>query len=81
MGVNVAFTPISNQMNTIYINEAGLYQLIMKSKLPIADKFQDWVTGDLLPKIRKIGQCCQDNYLESLPRLLNSTARYPKIEI
>jgi len=45
-----------NQKNTIYINEAGLYQLIMKSKLEIAEQFQDWVTDDLLPKIRKIGQ-------------------------
>ena len=37
-----------NQKNTIYINEPGLYQLIMKSKLKEAEKFQDWITDDLL---------------------------------
>jgi prophage antirepressor-like protein len=44
------------EKNTIYINEAGLYQLIMRSKLPSAVAFQLWVTSELLPKVRKIGQ-------------------------
>lgn len=53
----------NNQKNTIYINEAGLYQLIMKSKLKIAEQFQDWITDELLPKIRKISQY---KYLQQL---------------
>lgn len=37
------------------INEAGLYRLIMRSRTWKADAFQDWVTGEVLPTIRKTG--------------------------
>ncbi len=41
--------------NMTIINESGLYSLIMASKLPNAKKFKKWVTGDVLPSIRKTG--------------------------
>ena len=37
------------------ISEAGLYTLILKSTLPAAEKFQDWVTEEVLPSLRKTG--------------------------
>lgn len=37
------------------VNEGGLYRLIMRSNLPAADAFQDWVTDEVLPTIRKTG--------------------------
>lgn len=37
------------------ISESGLYRLIMKSVMPAARPFQDWVTRDVLPAIRKTG--------------------------
>ncbi|WBU63119.1 BRO-N domain-containing protein [Paracoccus aerodenitrificans] len=37
------------------INEAGLYKLILRSNKPEAKEFQDWVTGEVLPRIRKTG--------------------------
>ena len=37
----------------IFINESGLYSLILSSKLPNAKKFKKWVTGEVLPSIRK----------------------------
>lgn len=37
------------------INESGLYSLILSSKLPRAKQFKHWVTGDVLPAIRKHG--------------------------
>ena len=37
------------------INESGLYTLIIKSNLPKAKKFRKWVTGEVLPSIRKNG--------------------------
>ncbi len=36
-----------------YINEAGLYSLILSSKLPSAKAFRKWVTKEVLPSIRK----------------------------
>ena len=44
------------QNHTKLINEAGLYQLIMKSKMPKAIEFQTWVTSDVLPSLRKTGK-------------------------
>ena len=43
-------------MKTIYITEAGLYQLIFRSKMSYAQQFQKWVLEDVLPSIRKIGR-------------------------
>lgn len=40
---------------TIFINESGLYSLILSSKLPSAKKFKRWVTSEVLPTIRKTG--------------------------
>lgn len=37
------------------INESGLYKLVLASKKPNAIKFQDWVTSQVLPSIRKTG--------------------------
>ena len=40
---------------TIFINESGLYSLILSSKLPNAKAFKKWVTSEVLPSIRKHG--------------------------
>jgi len=37
------------------VSESGLYKLIMRSNKPEAREFQDWVTRDVLPAIRKDG--------------------------
>jgi len=37
------------------IPERDLYRLVMKSKLPAAEQFEDWVVGQVLPSIRKTG--------------------------
>lgn len=37
------------------INESGLYSLILSSKMPKAKEFKRWVTGEVLPAIRKTG--------------------------
>lgn len=39
----------------ICINESGLYSLILSSKLPTAKRFKRWVTGEVLPSIRRHG--------------------------
>ncbi|MFJ9606334.1 Bro-N domain-containing protein [Kitasatospora sp. NPDC101176] len=35
------------------VSEAGLYRLVMRSRKPTARPFQEWVTGDLLPSVRR----------------------------
>ena len=39
----------------IFINESGLYSLILSSNLPNAKKFKRWVTSEVLPTLRKEG--------------------------
>lgn len=38
-----------------FINESGLYDLILESKKPEAKAFRRWVTSEVLPSIRKTG--------------------------
>ena len=40
---------------TTFINESGLYALVLASKLPQAKAFKRWVTSEVLPAIRKDG--------------------------
>jgi prophage antirepressor-like protein len=55
-GGNDSLLPYNYQANTIYINEAGLYQLIFSSKMSYAEEFQQFVFEDVLPSIRKTGK-------------------------
>jgi prophage antirepressor-like protein len=49
---------------TKIIPESDLYRLVMKSTLPSAEKFQDWVMEDVLPSIRKRGMYSTDNVID-----------------
>ena len=40
---------------TFYINEAGFYELVFRSKLPAPKMFRQWVFSKVLPSIRKYG--------------------------
>lgn len=59
--VNESFTV--NGTSPILINESGLYSLILSSKLPNAKQFKRWVTGEILPSIRRHGAYMTDDVL------------------
>lgn len=46
---------IGREQKPTFINESGVYSLVMSSKLPTAKKFKRWVTSEVLPSIRKTG--------------------------
>ncbi len=71
-GVPVTSTLTHNQKTSLYINEAGLYRLIMKSRLPAAEKFQEWISDELLPRIRKIGKDAAMNALNEANQKLEA---------
>ena len=49
-------TPLdANAKNSIFINDVGLYSLILSSQKPEAKAFRKWVTSEVLPSIRKTG--------------------------
>lgn len=46
---------LGRQQNTTIVNEAGLYNVILRSDKPQAKPFRRWVTNEVLPTIRKTG--------------------------
>lgn len=47
-----------------FIPEGDVYRLIMKSKLPSAEKFESWVVEEVLPSIRKHGAYMSSEVIE-----------------
>lgn len=61
-------TPISGKIQAInFIPEGDVYRLIMKSKLPSAEKFETWVMDEVLPTIRKTG-----GYVNNVDLMVNT---------
>ena len=58
----------------VFINESGLYSLIMSSKLPTAKQFKRWVTSEVLPTIRKHGAYMTDQKAYDITHNPNSLA-------
>ena len=55
-GVDILSTPTDGGIQKMkYIPESDVYRLVMRSKLPQAEQFQDWVCDEVLPTIRKTG--------------------------
>ncbi|WP_317854628.1 BRO family protein [Chakrabartyella piscis] len=50
----------------LFIPESDLYRLIVKSKLPSAERFECWVFEEVLPSIRKYGGYVTEETLTSI---------------
>ena len=53
-----------NNAGENFLTESGVYKLIFKSRKESAERFQDWVTDEVLPTIRKTGGYVQDEQEE-----------------
>lgn len=82
-GVTKCDTPTSGGVQSIsYINEGDIYRLIMKSKLPSAEKFEAWVMDEVLPTIRKTGGYhLPRNYSEALRELADTWEKNERLKI
>lgn len=67
-GTETVLPSEGGNQRTKIIPESDLYRLILRSKLPQAEAFQDWVTEEILPSIRKHGVYRKDK--EPEPELL-----------
>ena len=56
---------LGREQETTVINESGLYSLVLSSKLPTAKTFKRWITGEVLPSIRKHGAYMTPETLEA----------------
>lgn len=57
---------IGRQQTPTFINESGLYSLILSSKMPNAKKFKRWVTSEVLPAIVHKGVYMTDDVIEKV---------------
>lgn len=62
-GVTEVDTPGGPQKMTV-LTEAGVYRLVMRSNLPAAEAFQDWLAEEVIPAIRRTG-----SYSVAAPRV------------
>lgn len=46
---------LGRQQEAKFINEPNVYRLIIRSKLPAAERFEQWIFEEVLPTIRKTG--------------------------
>ena len=61
--------PISGKVQSInFIPEGDVYRLIIRSKLPAAEKFELWVFDEVIPTIRKTGGYMTDSLLERIQK-------------
>lgn len=49
-----------------YITEGNLYRLIIRSKLPAAERFERWIFDEVLPTIRKHGLYATEKVLDEI---------------
>ena len=56
---------LGGRQEILFINESGLYSLILASKLPGAKEFKRWVTSEVVPSIRKTGAYMTQETLEA----------------
>lgn len=69
-GTQIVRTPGGDQEMTI-ISESGLYAAILKSRKPEARQFRRWVTGEVLPSIRKTGGYKMDDHARRVRDVFN----------
>jgi anti-repressor protein len=66
----------SGNPNVTIIPEADVYRLIFRSKLPAAERFERWVTEEVLPQIRKTGSYGVEKSLEEILKDPRQMASY-----
>ncbi|GGD05130.1 phage antirepressor KilAC domain-containing protein [Pontibacillus salipaludis] len=49
-----------------FVNEDGLYDVILDSRKPEARKFRKWITSEVIPSVRKHGAYATDQTIENI---------------
>jgi prophage antirepressor-like protein len=68
-----------------FVNEDGLYDVILDSRKPEAKKFRKWITSEVLPSIRKNGsysvQPKLPSYAEALRQLADKVEENERLQL
>lgn len=52
---DIIFDNLGREQQATFVNEDGLYDVILDSRKPEAKKFRKWITSEVIPSIRKTG--------------------------
>ena len=72
---------LGGKQELTFVNESGMYALIFQSRKPQARAFRKWVTGEVLPSLRKYGYYVEpgaqltDEQREELERVMMGRMR------
>ena len=78
---------INKRAQVLFVNESGMYSLVLSSKLEQAKKVKRWVTSEVLPTIRKTGKyqlqpkqlalpMVTDDFKQAMIKILNYASQY-----
>lgn len=78
---------INKRAQVLFVNESGMYSLVLSSKLEQAKKVKRWVTSEVLPTIRKTGKyqlqpkqlalpMINDDFKQAMIKILNYASQY-----
>jgi len=82
-GIKGDGSPAFQTVEKTFIPEGDLYRLIIRSKLPAAERFERWVFDELIPTIRKYGAYVTADTLDEMlhnPKFAESLMRKLKEE-
>lgn len=57
---------LGREQIALFVNEDGMYDVVLDSRKPEAKKFRKWVTSEVLPSIRKNGVYATDVTIEHM---------------
>lgn len=60
------FDSLGREQKATFVNESGLYCIILKSRKEKALRFQDWVCSEVIPSIRKHGAYMTTETIENI---------------
>jgi len=72
---------INKRAQVIFVNESGMYSLVLSSKLEQAKKVKRWVTSEVLPAIRKTGKYQLQPKQLALPEPQKFTFEFTEYEL
>ncbi|HHF5972697.1 TPA: BRO family protein [Haemophilus influenzae] len=72
---------INKRAQVLFVNESGMYSLVLSSKLEQAKKVKRWVTSEVLPAIRKTGKYQLQPQQLALPEPEKFTFEFTEYEL
>lgn len=64
VSIEVIVDNLGRNQKVTFVNESGLYDVILDSRKPNARRFRKWIVEEVLPSIRKHGVYATDNFIE-----------------